>query len=221
MFGWKFGVPSVSNIVKKNTLTDFNGNFGLGQKWYKNNWLHLWPDRISIWTQEVFHIFVRPWLHLLTSFSLGCLTILRVGINEGLRFLNVSCCCSFCKEVSIIHPNYFTYQDFTWLFHIILFEFCLKTEMSNRILQWFLYCYRSLDRCINDSFPFSIPPVSLLPRYQGSWGQHGAHLGPTGPRWAPCWPHEPCYLGLFLEIFLEIHFRECCIKNIRFGSHIP
>ena len=25
--------------------------------------------------------------------------------------------------------------------------------------------------------------------------QHGAHLGPTGPRWAPCWPHELCYLG--------------------------
>ena len=34
-----------------------------------------------------------------------------------------------------------------------------------------------------------------LPRYQGSWGQHGAHLGSTGPRWAPCWPHELCYLG--------------------------
>ena len=31
--------------------------------------------------------------------------------------------------------------------------------------------------------------------WQGSWGQHGAHLGPTGPRWAPCWPHELCYLG--------------------------
>ena len=25
--------------------------------------------------------------------------------------------------------------------------------------------------------------------------QHGAHLGPTRPRLAPCWPHEPCYLG--------------------------
>ena len=26
---------------------------------------------------------------------------------------------------------------------------------------------------------------------------HGANVGPnwTGPRWAPCWPHEPCYLG--------------------------
>ena len=28
-------------------------------------------------------------------------------------------------------------------------------------------------------------------------GRHGAHLGPTGPRWAPCWPHEHCYRGIF------------------------
>ena len=34
-----------------------------------------------------------------------------------------------------------------------------------------------------------------IPRSQGSCGQHGAHLGPVGPRWAPCWPHEPCYQG--------------------------
>ena len=27
-----------------------------------------------------------------------------------------------------------------------------------------------------------------------SMWQTWAHLGPTGPRWAPCWPHEPCYL---------------------------
>ena len=24
---------------------------------------------------------------------------------------------------------------------------------------------------------------------------HGANMVPTGPRWAPCWPHEPCYQG--------------------------
>ena len=27
--------------------------------------------------------------------------------------------------------------------------------------------------------------------------RHGAHLGPTGPRWAPCWPHELFYLGRY------------------------
>ena len=30
-----------------------------------------------------------------------------------------------------------------------------------------------------------------------SWGQHGAHLGSVGPSWAPCWPHGPCYHGIF------------------------
>ena len=24
---------------------------------------------------------------------------------------------------------------------------------------------------------------------------HGANMGPVGPRWALCWPHEPCYQG--------------------------
>ena len=36
------------------------------------------------------------------------------------------------------------------------------------------------------------------PKQQSSWGQHGAHLGPVGPRWAPCWPHEPCYRGYLI-----------------------
>ena len=36
----------------------------------------------------------------------------------------------------------------------------------------------------------------LLPWKQGSWGQHGAHLRPTGSRWAPYWPYELCYLGM-------------------------
>ena len=42
------------------------------------------------------------------------------------------------------------------------------------------------------------PQISAItncnaPRKHGSWGQHGAHLGPVGLRWAPCWPHESCY----------------------------
>ena len=37
--------------------------------------------------------------------------------------------------------------------------------------------------------------------WQGSWGQHGIHLGPTGPRWVPYWPHEPCYQGCYTDIY--------------------
>ena len=34
--------------------------------------------------------------------------------------------------------------------------------------------------------------TTLKARFMGpTWG----HLGPTGPRWAPCWPHEIYYLG--------------------------
>ena len=33
---------------------------------------------------------------------------------------------------------------------------------------------------------------------------HGANMGPVGPRWAPCWPHEPCYQGLLFKLdFIE------------------
>ena len=48
--------------------------------------------------------------------------------------------------------------------------------------------------------------ISMVPVRKGrlehgsSWGQHGAHLGPVGPRWAPCWPHEPCYHGIYVEM---------------------
>ena len=37
-------------------------------------------------------------------------------------------------------------------------------------------------------------PSTQIARFAG---QHGAHLGPIGPRWAPCWLHEPCYEGIY------------------------
>ena len=39
----------------------------------------------------------------------------------------------------------------------------------------------------------------LIKKKQSWWDRHGAHLGPVGPRWVPCWPHEPCYQGRLLE----------------------
>ena len=46
--------------------------------------------------------------------------------------------------------------------------------------------------CLDPAYPNS---NGKHPWQQGLWGQHGAQLGPTGPRWAPYWSHEPCYLG--------------------------
>ena len=37
--------------------------------------------------------------------------------------------------------------------------------------------------------------ILWIPWQQGLWSQHGAHQGPIGPRWVPCWVHRPCYLG--------------------------
>ena len=44
--------------------------------------------------------------------------------------------------------------------------------------------------CSNDNL--AILKHTLIARLMGPI--YGAHLGPTGPRWAPCWPHKLCYL---------------------------
>ena len=58
-----------------------------------------------------------------------------------------------------------------------------------------------------------------MPWSQGSWGQHGAHLGWTGPRWAPCWPHEPCYLW-WLKHFISNPNTRYTQTYLAHGSHI-
>ena len=46
---------------------------------------------------------------------------------------------------------------------------------------------------------------------------HGAHVGPTGPRWVPCWPHE---LAIWvaddaIEIRAWIKYKqECLAKDV-------
>ena len=49
---------------------------------------------------------------------------------------------------------------------------------------------------------------------------HGAHLGPTGPRWAPCWPHELCYLGCYwlVRLLTQIQASDQCLAEIHFGK---
>ena len=78
------------------------------------------------------------------------------------------------------------------------------------IFTW-LVCYSLEVHHVNTN-PSMWCMLLLQPRQQSSWGQHGAHLGPVGPRWAPCWPHEPCYLGSCDTCWLYPHLLGllCC-----------
>ena len=61
-----------------------------------------------------------------------------------------------------------------------------------------------------------------------SWGQHGAHLGPVGPRWTPCWPHEPCNQGhsppgkdrAHMPVPISMQQHTCVCYNIYIYIHI-
>ena len=54
---------------------------------------------------------------------------------------------------------------------------------------------------------------TLIARFMGpTWGPSG----PTGPRWARCWPHELCYLGMG-----QFHKVSCTfnLHGIHFSCH--
>ena len=54
---------------------------------------------------------------------------------------------------------------------------------------------------------------SLTARFMGpTWAQ----LGPTGPRWTPCWPHKPCYIGYPSQTHLR--FQSCEISLVQYSS---
>ena len=51
---------------------------------------------------------------------------------------------------------------------------------------------------------------------------HGANLGPTGPRWAPCWPHELYFLGCYtpMKMLREIYWFYSIRPSVH-PSHMP
>ena len=69
-------------------------------------------------------------------------------------------CKTYCMKIAI-------WKSTIWYSFIIV-----KYSVSNKFVCIFALLLRNLRRS------------------KSSWGQHGAHLGPVGPRWAPCWPHD-------------------------------
>ena len=90
---------------------------------------------------------------------------------------------------------------------------CLGTEqaMSHCLNPWFPTQRDSNSGRLFMSWGHHIVAMSLLiARFMGpTW----AHLGPTEPRWAPCWPHELCYLGNHV-------FRHACFHPVRISVKI-
>ena len=74
---------------------------------------------------------------------------------------------------------------------------------------------RKGEPCILVWFTYTLP-CSGLP--DSPWGQHGAHLGPVSPRWAPRWPHEPCYQDILSKPSLFYAYWcygfSCCLAII-------
>ena len=56
----------------------------------------------------------------------------------------------------------------------------------------------------NEIIHFHSRKFENVPWQQGSWGQHGAHLGPTWPRWAP-WTLLSGSSGRWWQFCLGLH----------------
>ena len=75
-----------------------------------------------------------------------------------------------------------------------------KTEQSFNCFRYTIYRQRCLDESpliannneINDNRTLT-HITTLIASFMGpTWGPPGS----CRPRWAPCWPHEPCYLEI-------------------------
>ena len=95
------------------------------------------------------------------------------------------------------HPTLFSACNYLPMLGLKLIPFSIRAYMSespfvkfsisvSSTFANFSFTYVELYRYLAGVAVWFITP--LLPWYQSSWGQHGAHLGPDGPRWAPCWP---------------------------------
>ena len=76
-------------------------------------------------------------------------------------------------------------------------------------LQFVVFWYCSLLAIFNKSISLAL--VQSYPDSKVHWANMGPtwcpSLGPTGPRWAPCWSHELCYLGMVSPVPVQQHWR--------------
>ena len=64
--------------------------------------------------------------------------------------------------------------------------------------------------CIWICMDYYVCTIQAIPDSKVHGGPHGAHLGPIGPRWAPCGPHELCYLGYHAVAHVDLWTCSTC-----------
>ena len=104
------------------------------------------------------------------------------------------------KSIGISWYAYY-HRNQKLVFVIISFLYFLHFELKIEMYVAFLKRIRTNKSpvCWLGNNKLSVVGCLLWTQIASSWGQHGAHLGPVGPRWAPGWPQEPCYQGIFRE----------------------
>ena len=75
-----------------------------------------------------------------------------------------------------------------------LYTFFLSKKLSCDKFQ--SYCYYPLCKQAAATKLYLISFMHQYPDSKVNGANDGVHLGPAGPRWAPCLPHELCYLGI-------------------------
>ena len=84
---------------------------------------------------------------------------------------------------------------------IVLTEY---SGLSSRVGYWTVQWYRIIMKTLMisgmkiDKRPQVFKMTNILSRKVPDSNFHGVHMGPIGPIWDPCWPHEPCYQGSWL-----------------------
>ena len=92
-------------------------------------------------------------------------------------------------------------------YHIILFNYRKHTHTQNFVDSFHSHSFVSLFNKPTRSTKWQLQLIDNI-MFTNSFDKldncpdskiHGAHLGPVDLRWAPCWPHELCYQGVFIE----------------------
>ena len=117
------------------------------------------------------------------------------------KFISVqrTCVCSCLtlqhgNLVSINHMIKYNMGNCLELYIVVCGKFCRPYNacLSGNASLHISFIFLNTSRCVMKSRR----PLGNIPDGQILGSTMGAHLRPTGPRWAPYWLHEPCYLGI-------------------------